>query len=100
MLGIGLATAFTASLTAIVQHDLKKIIAFSTCSQLGYMFSACVCNQHFIAFSHLLGHAFFKASLFLVAGSLIHITNDEQDIRQMGGNCQMLPTSYAISLCG
>ena len=77
-------TAFFAGLVAIFQYDIKKIIAYSTCSQLGYMFFTCGLSNYSLAFFHLFNHAFFKALLFLSAGSLIHALYDEQDIRLMG----------------
>ena len=78
-------TAFFASTIGLVQNDFKKIIAYSTCSQLGYMFFACGLSNYSLAMFHLFNHAFFKALLFLSAGSVIHAMSDEQDIRKMGG---------------
>jgi NADH-ubiquinone oxidoreductase chain 5 len=71
-------------LVAAFQYDIKKIIAYSTCSQLGYMFFSCGLSNYHVAFFHLFNHAFFKALLFLSAGALIHALFDEQDIRKMG----------------
>lgn len=88
-------TSFFAALTGFVQHDLKKVIAYSTCSQLGYIVFACGLSSYNVGLFHLANHAFFKALLFLTAGVIIHAINDEQDIRRMGGLVQFLPVSYA-----
>ena len=82
---IGMVTALFAASVALVQNDIKKIIAYSTCSQLGYMFFAAGVGAYHIAMFHLFTHAFFKALLFLGAGSVIHSFQDEQDITKMGG---------------
>ena len=82
---IGMSTAFFAATIALVQTDIKKIIAYSTCSQLGYMFFATGVGAYNVAMFHLFTHAFFKALLFLGAGSVIHSFKDEQDIEKMGG---------------
>lgn len=82
---IGAVTSVTAAALALFQHDIKKIIAYSTCSQLGYMFMAAGASQYISALYHLGMHAFFKALLFLSAGAIIHSLGGEQDIRQMGG---------------
>jgi proton-translocating NADH-quinone oxidoreductase chain L len=82
---IGLLTMFFAASVALFQMDIKKVIAYSTCSQLGYMVVACGLSFYGAAFFHLLTHAFFKALLFLGAGAVIHFFNDEQDVRRMGG---------------
>jgi len=95
---VGGLTAFFSATIGLVQHDIKKVIAYSTCSQLGYMVVACGLSSYNVALFHLTTHAFFKALLFLTAGSIIHALNDEQDIRKMGGLVQLLPISYA-SLC-
>lgn len=95
---IGAFTALFGSITACFQYDIKRIIAFSTCSQLGYMFLACGLSAYNLAMFHLFIHAFFKALLFLCAGSVIHAINDEQDIRKMGGLLYCLPITYA-GLC-
>ena len=89
---IGMSTALFAATVALVQNDIKKIIAYSTCSQLGYMFFATGVGAYNVAMFHLFTHAFFKALLFLGAGSVIHSFNDEQDINKMGGvykNCHI-----------
>ena len=78
-------TAIFAASVALVQNDIKKIVAYSTCSQLGYMFFAAGVGAYHVAMFHLFTHAFFKALLFLSAGSIIHAFKDEQDIRNMGG---------------
>ena len=82
---VGMTTALFAASVAIVQTDIKKIIAYSTCSQLGYMFFATGVGAYNIAMFHLFTHAFFKALLFLGSGSVIHAFKDEQDINEMGG---------------
>ena len=87
----GSLTAFFASLTGTFQNDLKKIIAYSTCSQLGYMIFACGLSHYNVSLFHLANHAFFKALLFLAAGSVIHAIADEQDLRRMGGFVSLLP---------
>jgi hypothetical protein len=97
---IGSATAFFASTTGLFQNDLKKVIAYSTCSQLGYMIFACGLSNYDVGVFHLANHAFFKALLFLGAGSIIHAVSDEQDMRKMGGLKNLLPFSYAIMLIG
>jgi proton-translocating NADH-quinone oxidoreductase chain L len=97
---IGAMTAFFASTVGLVQNDLKKIIAYSTCSQLGYMFFACGLSNYSLAVFHLSNHAFFKALLFLSAGSVIHAMSDEQDIRKMGGLKRILPFTYTMFLIG
>lgn len=91
---IGALTAFFGASTATVQTDVKKTIAFSTCSQLGYMVMACGVGHFSAAFFHLLTHAFFKALLFLCAGVLIHTLGGEQDIRKMGGLRKLVPVVY------
>lgn len=96
---IGSLTAFFAATTALAQTDIKKIIAFSTCSQLGYMVMSCGGAHFSLAFFHLLTHAFFKALLFLCAGVIIHALGGEQDLRRMGGLRRFLPFVYvAMSL--
>jgi NADH-ubiquinone oxidoreductase chain 5 len=96
----GAITAFFAATTGLLQNDLKKVIAYSTCSQLGYMVFACGLSCYNVGLFHLANHAFFKALLFLTAGSVIHAINDEQDIRKIGGLAQLLPFSYSIILIG
>ena len=97
---VGMATAFFAASVALVQTDIKKIIAYSTCSQLGYMFFAAGVGAYNVAMFHLFTHAFFKALLFLGSGSVIHSFNDEQDINQMGGVWKKLPYTYALMIIG
>jgi NADH-ubiquinone oxidoreductase chain 5 len=97
---IGSLTAFLASTIGVVQHDLKKVIAYSTCSQLGYMVLACGLSNYSISLFHLMNHAFFKALLFLSAGSVIHAMSDEQDMRKMGGLIKLIPVTYIMILVG
>lgn len=97
---IGGITAFFAGTIGLVQNDIKRVIAYSTCSQLGYIIFACGCSQYNIGIYHLANHAFFKALLFLGAGSLIHGLSDEQDIRKIGGLRRILPFTYAIISIG
>ena len=97
---VGMVTAMFAASVALVQNDIKKIIAYSTCSQLGYMFFAAGIGAYHVAIFHLFTHAFFKALLFLGAGSVIHAFKDEQDIRNMGGIWKKLPYTYALMLIG
>ena len=97
---VGASTAFFAATTGLFQNDIKKIIAYSTCSQLGYMIFACGLSSYDVGIFHLSNHAFFKALLFLGAGSVIHAIGDEQDIRKMGGLKNLLPFSYATMLIG
>nr|YP_002149675.1 NADH dehydrogenase subunit 5 [Madracis myriaster]ACA84066.1 NADH dehydrogenase subunit 5 [Madracis myriaster]ARU77423.1 NADH dehydrogenase subunit 5 [Madracis decactis] len=97
---VGVLTVFIAGTIGLVQNDLKKIIAYSTCSQLGYMVVACGLSHYAISLFHLMNHAFFKALLFLSAGSLIHAVIDEQDIRKMGGLLSFLPLTYVFFLIG
>ena len=97
---IGMTTAFFAATVALVQTDIKKIIAYSTCSQLGYMFFAAGVGAYNVAMFHLFTHAFFKALLFLGSGSVIHSFRDEQDINQMGGVWRKLPYTYVLMILG
>jgi len=97
---IGASTAFFASSVGLLQNDLKRVIAYSTCSQLGYMVFSCGLSDYSTGVFHLSNHAFFKALLFLGAGSVIHAVNDEQDIRKMGGLKKMVPFTYAAMLTG
>lgn len=97
---MGAMTAFFAATTGILQNDLKRVIAYSTCSQLGYMVFACGISNYAVSVFHLMNHAFFKALLFLSAGSVIHAMSDEQDMRKMGGLSQLLPFTYAMMLIG
>ena len=96
----GAMTAFFAATTGILQNDLKRVIAYSTCSQLGYMVFACGISQYSVSIFHLMNHAFFKALLFLSAGAVIHAMSDEQDMRKMGGLATLLPFTYAMMLIG
>ena len=96
----GAMTAFFAATTGLVQNDMKRVIAYSTCSQLGYMVFACGISHYSVGVFHLMNHAFFKALLFLSAGSVIHAMADEQDMRKMGGLVQSLPFTYAMMLIG
>ncbi len=97
---VGSVTCFFAAVIAIFQNDIKKIIAYSTCSQLGYMFFACGVSAYPAAMFHLGTHAFFKALLFLGAGSVIHALSGEQDIRRMGGIWKKIPFTYAMMIIG
>ena len=97
---IGMITAVFAASVALVQNDIKRIIAYSTCSQLGYMFFAAGVGAYHVAIFHLFTHAFFKALLFLGSGSVIHAFNDEQDIREMGGVWKKLPYTWVLMLIG
>jgi NADH-quinone oxidoreductase subunit L len=97
---IGATTALFAGTVGCVQNDIKRIIAYSTCSQLGYMFLAAGLGAYPVAMFHLINHAFFKALLFLAAGSVIHAMSDEQDIRKMGGLAKKLPVTYVVMGCG
>ena len=95
---IGALTAFLGASSAILQNDIKKIIAYSTCSQLGYMIMSCGISQYSSAIFHLVNHAFFKALLFLGAGIIIHTLNGEQDMRKMGSLFKILPLTYVTML--
>ena len=97
---VGMITALFAASIALVQNDIKKIVAYSTCSQLGYMFFAAGIGAYHVAIFHLFTHAFFKALLFLGSGSVIHAFKDEQDIRNMGGIWRRLPFTYFLMLIG
>ena len=97
---IGALTAFCASTIGLLQNDLKRVIAYSTCSQLGYMVFACGLSNYSSGVFHLTNHAFFKALLFLSAGSIIHAVNDEQDMRKMGGLKNLLPFTYVMVIIG
>ena len=97
---VGMITAIFAASVALVQNDIKKIVAYSTCSQLGYMFFAAGVGAYHVAIFHLFTHAFFKALLFLGSGSVIHAFNNEQDIRNMGGVRKKLPFTYTFMLIG
>lgn len=97
---LGSITAFFSSTTGFFQNDIKKVIAFSTCSQLGYMFFICGFSYYNVSFYHLFNHAFFKALLFLTAGCLIHSIGNEQDIRRMGGFLRLFPLAYTCLFIG
>jgi len=97
---VGALTAFFAATTGLVQNDLKRVIAYSTCSQLGLLFVAVGLSQYDVALFHLVNHAYFKALLFLAAGSVIHAMNDEQDMRKFGGLAIFLPFTYTMILIG
>ena len=97
---VGSITAFFGASIGLVQNDLKKIIAYSTCSQLGYMIFAIGVGSYNVSLFHLFNHAFFKALLFLSAGSIIHSISEEQDIRKMGSILVQLPVTYVSTLIG
>ena len=97
---VGASTAFFAATIGCVQNDIKRVIAYSTCSQLGYMFFACGVSAYSAGVFHLMTHAFFKALLFLAAGSVIHAMSDEQDMRKMGGIWKMVPVTYTVMWIG
>ncbi len=97
---MGAATAFFAATVGMVQNDIKRVIAYSTCSQLGYMFFACGVGAYGAAMFHLMTHAFFKALLFLGAGSVIHGMSGEQDMRKMGSIWRKMPITYAYMWLG
>ena len=96
----GAMTAFFAASTGLVQNDLKRVIAYSTCSQLGYMAFACGLSNYSVGIFHLMNHGFFKALLFMSAGAVIHAISDEQDLRRMGGLVQLIPFTYCMMLIG
>jgi NADH-quinone oxidoreductase subunit L len=95
---VGAITAFFAASVGLVQNDIKRVVAYSTCSQLGYMFFAAGVGAYQVAMFHLFTHAFFKALLFLGAGSVIHALSDEQDMRNMGGLYRVLPWTMVVML--
>ena len=97
---VGASTAFFAATVGLLQNDLKKVIAYSTCSQLGYMVFACGLSNYSVGVFHLVNHAFFKALLFLGAGSIIHAVADEQDMRKMGGLKNLIPFTYSMMVVG
>lgn len=97
---VGTITAFFAASVGLVQNDIKRVIAYSTCSQLGYMFVACGVGAYAAGAFHLFTHAAFKALLFLGAGSVIHGLHHEQDMRRMGGLAKKLPITHAMMLIG
>ena len=97
---LGACTAFFASSVGLVQNDMKRVIAYSTCSQLGYMVFSCGLSNYAVGVFHLANHAFFKALLFLGAGAVIHAVNDEQDMRKMGGLKNLIPFTYSAMTIG
>ena len=97
---VGAITAFFAATVGLVQNEIKRVIAYSTCSQLGYMFVACGVGAYTVGIFHLFTHAFFKALLFLGAGSVIHAMHHEQDMRNMGGLKGKIPITWAMMLIG
>ena len=97
---LGASTAFFAATVGLLQNDLKRVIAYSTCSQLGYMIFACGLSNYSVGIFHLANHAFFKALLFLGAGSVIHAVSDEQDMRKMGGFKKLIPFTYSMMVIG
>jgi proton-translocating NADH-quinone oxidoreductase chain L len=97
---VGASTAFFAATVGLLQNDLKRVIAYSTCSQLGYMVFACGLSNYPVGVFHLINHAFFKALLFLGAGSIIHAVADEQDMRKMGGLKKLVPFTYSMMVIG
>jgi len=97
---LGASTAFFAATVGLLQNDLKRVIAYSTCSQLGYMVFACGISNYSVGVFHLVNHAFFKALLFLGAGSVIHAVADEQDMRKMGGLKKLVPFTYSVMVVG
>ncbi len=97
---VGAITAFFAATVGLVQNDIKRVIAYSTCSQLGYMFVALGSGAYSVGIFHLFTHAFFKALLFLGAGSVIHAVHHEQDMRKMGGLRKHIPLTYIMMIIG
>src|SRR6195952_1886555 len=97
---VGALTAFFAATTGLLQNDLKRVIAYSTCSQMGYLFMAVGLSQYNVALFHLVNHAFFKALLFLAAGAVIHAMADQQDLRRLGGLVTLLPFTYISMTIG
>jgi len=97
---VGAITAFFSASIGLVQNDIKKVIAYSTCSQLGYMIFSCGLSGYNVSLFHLFNHAFFKALLFLSAGSIIHSLSNEQDLRKMGGLLKLMPYTYINFIVG
>src|ERR1700733_14250357 len=97
---IGATTAFFSATVGLVQNDIKKVIAYSTCSQLGYMIFACGLSMYHVGLFHLANHAFFKALLFLSAGAIIHSVSNEQDMRKFGALGSLLPFTSIMLLIG
>jgi NADH:ubiquinone oxidoreductase subunit 5 (subunit L)/multisubunit Na+/H+ antiporter MnhA subunit len=100
MVFFGVFTALFSAMVGLFQNDVKKVIAYSTCSQLGYMFFICGFSQYILSFYHVITHAFFKALLFLTAGAILHVLNDEQDIRKMGKLKNLYPFYGLLFLLG
>ncbi len=100
ILAVGATTAFFTATIACTQTDIKRVIAYSTCSQLGYMFIAAGVGAYQVSMFHLITHAFFKALLFLCAGSVIHAMSGEQDMRRMGGLWRRIPLTYVTMWAG
>ena len=100
ILWVGAVTAFFAASVGLFQNDLKRVIAYSTCSQIGYLFIACGLSQYNVSLFHLVNHAFFKALLFLSAGAILHATFDQQDQRKIGGLLGFIPFTYVNILIG
>lgn len=100
IMSLGAITTVMAGTIGVLQNDIKKVIAYSTCSQLGFMFYTCGISAYSHSLFHLFNHGFFKALLFLGAGSIIHALSDEQDMRKMGGLVNLLPFSYLVMLIG
>lgn len=100
LLWLGAATTLFAGSVALFQYDLKRVIAYSTCSQLGYMVVAAALDAGDLSLYHLINHAYFKALLFLLAGLVIHAVADEQDTRRMGGLARVMPVTYSLFLVG
>ncbi len=97
---IGSVTALISAVIGLFQNDIKKVIAYSTCSQLGYLVFSCGLSSYNLSFFHLINHGFFKALLFLTAGGIIHAVSDEQDMRKFGGLVRLLPFSFSIIIVG
>ena len=97
---IGSLTSFFSATIGMVQNDIKKVIAYSTCSQLGYMITICGFSFYDLSLFHLINHGFFKALLFLSAGSIIHSMYDEQDMRKYGGLRRIIPITFMFITIG
>ena len=97
---IGAATALMAGTIGLVQNDIKRVLAYSTVSQLGYMFAALGVGAFTAAIFHLMTHGFFKGLLFMGSGSVIHAVHEEQDMRRMGGLAEKIPITYATMFIG
>lgn len=93
---VGAMTAIFAASIGLVQNDIKKVIAYSTCSQLGYMVMAVGASNYGVGLFHLFNHGFFKAGLFLSAGAIIHAVGDDQDMRKYGGLMKVMPLTYGV----